>query len=259
MDRTTIDAALGDLERSEHVRVLYACESGSRAWGFPSADSDFDVRFIFVRPREAYLRLNPPRDTIEPPIDGVLDLSGWDLYKACRLLRKMNPPLLEWLGSPIVYREAGPAAQVMREQAAAHFNRRACCEHYLSMARRNMQAYIAGRQRVRKKKYLYALRPLICLQWLLQRGTFPPTRFQDVMAGLEIEPDLRAAIGGLIEAKQDERESAEVTPIPDFDAFITAHLESTPKVLHDIPGRPFPTDGLDVMIAEVLAAGATSG
>ena len=110
--RTQIEAELERIERERGVCVIYACESGSRAWGFESSDSDYDVRFIYVHPTEWYLRVVSGSDTIERPIEGLLDVSGWDLKKALQLLRKSNPPLLEWLQSPIVYHERsqrGPA------------------------------------------------------------------------------------------------------------------------------------------------------
>jgi predicted nucleotidyltransferase len=102
--REKIHAYLRDIETREEIRILYACESGSRAWGFPSIDSDYDVRFIYLHPRDWYLSidLQQKRDVIECSVDHHLDINGWDLRKALQLLRKGNPPLMEWLGSPIV-------------------------------------------------------------------------------------------------------------------------------------------------------------
>jgi len=115
----TILERLAAIEHTELVHILYACESGSRAWGFASPDSDYDVRFIYVRPRDWYLSidLERRRDVIERPIEGVLDINGWDLRKALQLMRKSNPPLFEWLHSPLVYRAQaefrnGPAKAV---------------------------------------------------------------------------------------------------------------------------------------------------
>ena len=100
-----IKANLAEIEARENVRIVYACESGSRAWGFPSSDSDYDVRFIYLHPLEWYLSIVDKRDVIEDPITGQLDVNGWDLRKALQLFRKSNPPLFEWLNSPIVYLE----------------------------------------------------------------------------------------------------------------------------------------------------------
>jgi predicted nucleotidyltransferase len=103
--REEIIQNLKSLEKEENIRILYACESGSRAWGFPSSDSDYDVRFIYVREKDWYLRVDHEycRDVIEQPIDNLLDINGWDLKKAIKLLNKSNPPLMGWFNSPIVY------------------------------------------------------------------------------------------------------------------------------------------------------------
>src|SRR5687768_3819263 len=101
----TIEAALLAIQTEQNIKIVYACESGSRAWGFPSEDSDYDIRFIYLHPPEWYLSvdLENQSDVFEVPITGILDISGWDLRKALKLLYKSNPPLLEWLNSPILY------------------------------------------------------------------------------------------------------------------------------------------------------------
>ena len=101
--RKQILKKLAEIEMEHDVRIIYACESGSRAWGVPSKDSDYDVRFIYAHPRDYYLSISPLRDVIELPIDPVFDINGWDIRKALSLLRKSNIRLLEWLQSPIVY------------------------------------------------------------------------------------------------------------------------------------------------------------
>ncbi|HZO87930.1 MAG TPA: nucleotidyltransferase domain-containing protein [Chthonomonadaceae bacterium] len=158
-----IQATLEAIEVERGVRILYAVESGSRAWGFASVDSDYDVRFLYMRPLKDYLRIDPPRDVIELPITEALDVNGWDVFKALKLFRSSNPPLLEWLFSPIIYREQGALAASLRALARAHASPRRMTYHYLSMARNNYKLYIAGRSEVNAKKYLYVLRPLLCI------------------------------------------------------------------------------------------------
>ena len=114
---------LEEIERQDHVRILLAVESGSRAWGFASEDSDYDVRFIYVRPRNDYLRLEKFRDVIELPLEGELDINGWDLDKTLRLLRSSNPTLFEWFSSPIVYRET-PFADDFRSVMFKYYSTR---------------------------------------------------------------------------------------------------------------------------------------
>ena len=135
-----IAAKLADIQVSEEVVILYACESGSRAWGFPSEDSDYDVRFIYVRPKDWYLSidLETKRDVIERPISDELDIAGWDLRKALKLFYKSNPPLLEWLGSPIIYLEQFSTAEKLRELAKTFYSAKACMYHYLNMAEKQL-------------------------------------------------------------------------------------------------------------------------
>lgn len=141
------------IEQSESVRILYACESGSRAWGFASPDSDYDVRFIYVHPRDWYLSINAERrrDVIERPIEDLLDINGWDLRKALQLMYKSNPPLFEWLHSPIVYREQPGFRQDMLAITPTYYSPRGCAWHYLHMARGNQREYLRG-DPVRLKK-----------------------------------------------------------------------------------------------------------
>lgn len=99
-----ITEKLNEIEEKENVKILHAVESGSRAWGFASPDSDYDVRFIYVRKKEDYLTLCEKSDVIEWQLDETLDINGWDLKKALQLFHKSNATLFEWSNSPIVYR-----------------------------------------------------------------------------------------------------------------------------------------------------------
>lgn len=215
---------LAQIEGAQNVRVVYACESGSRAWGFPSADSDYDVRFLYLRPRECYLSIEEPRDVIEPPPEGELDISGWDLKKALALFAKSNPPLLEWLGSPVVYLEKYTVAAKMRELAPIYYSPTACTYHYYHMAHRNYREYLKGPE-VRTKKYLYVLRPLLAVLWIEQDLGVVPTEFRLLVSTLVREPSLKKEIDRLVEAKKS---GAEMDRGPRIDAitdFIEAELE----------------------------------
>lgn len=131
-----IKEKLREIEKQENIRILLAVESGSRAWGFASPDSDYDVRFIYVRQVEDYLKLETVRDVIELPIDDMLDINGWDLKKTLRLLHKSNPTLFEWFSSPIVYMETEFADQ-FRKIMANYFSNKRSLYHYISMAEGN--------------------------------------------------------------------------------------------------------------------------
>ena len=250
MDR--VGHALTSIARSEGVRIVYACEGGSRAWGFASADSDYDVRFIYARPVEFYLQLNPPRDVIEASLDGDLDIVGWDVLKACRLGMKSNPHLFEWLGSPIVYAENGAFAQCLRDEIHEHFSPRACCEHYLSMARHNHKVHINGRTTVIRKKYLYVLRPITCAIWLLDRGTFSPTTFSDVLKGIELPQDVTEEIAALVDDKRRNQELGESPASPVLNAFVVAQVDDLEDRVKNAPSSRFPVDRLNTLIKAAL-------
>ena len=227
--RTRADAALTELERREGVRVLLAVESGSRAWGFASRDSDYDVRFLYVRPVADYLSVLPPRDVIEQPIDDALDLGGWDLRKALSLIVRSNAVVLEWLGSPVVYRrdQAVAAELTTLAQAAAHLP--ALAYHYDRLAR---GAWTTGTgDPIRLKSYLYALRPALALLWLRQRGAPPPMDLPALLVGITLPQTVTREIEHLQRRKADATE-ADVT---DRQSVLEDFLS---EVLHTPEPRP---------------------
>lgn len=173
--REKIQEQLRRIEESENIKILLAVESGSRAWGFASPDSDYDVRFVYIRRPEDYLRLDAVRDVIELPIDDVLDINGWDLQKTLRLLYKSNPTLFEWFSSPIVYQKT-EFVDKFRELMMHYFSSKKTLYHYISMAEGNYREYLQG-EIVRAKKYFYVLRPVLACRWILDRGTPPPMLF----------------------------------------------------------------------------------
>ena len=223
--RDAVNRRLDAIEREEGVRVLFACESGSRAWGFASPDSDYDVRFVYVHPRDWYLSIGDgdQRDVIERPIVDLYDVSGWDLRKALRLFRKSNPPMLEWLGSPIVYRERTTAAASLRRVAARSFSPRACAFHYLHMARGNYREYLRA-DAVPLKKYLYVLRPLLAVRWIERNPGIVPTEFHRLVDAVVDDPRLRTAIDDLLEQKRRTPELDRGPRIEAIGAFIEAEL-----------------------------------
>ena len=245
-----IHAQLNQLEQTEHVRILYACESGSRAWGFESADSDWDVRFLYVRPTAWYLTIQNKRDVIERPIDDLLDISGWDLPKALGLFRKSNPPLLEWLNSPIVYREVGSAAERMRALLGQYYSPVACLHHYLHMARRNHREYLHG-DVVWTKKYLYVLRPVLAMLWV-ERSLGPvPTEFGVLVDRLVDDPELRGSIDELLAQKRAGLEMDRGPASPPLSAFLDremARLEAADAE----PGETRDPEPLDELFRAVL-------
>lgn len=142
--RERVVRQLKKVEQRYGVKVLYACESGSRGWGFASPDSDYDVRFLYVHPPEWYLRVEAPRDVIELPIDDELDVCGWEWRKALGLLKGANPTLIEWLDSPVVYQQDDATVSALKALVPKWFSPVRARWHYYSMARKNFRGYLQG-------------------------------------------------------------------------------------------------------------------
>lgn len=228
--RSDIEARISCIESEYKVRVLYACESGSRGWGFASPDSDYDVRFIYVHPLPWYVQVSPQRDVIELPISDLLDINGWDLRKALGLLKKGNATLIEWLDSPVVYRVDAEFLAAMRTAAVQTHQPDRSFHHYVHMARKNYREYLRG-ESVRLKKYLYVLRPLLATLWIEQGHGKAPMRFQALVDALISDPALLNAIDHLLAIKRASPESEYGKPLPVLNNFIDFELTRLETVL----------------------------
>ena len=197
---------LAGIEREERVKILYACESGSRAWGFSSPDSDYDVRFIFVRPLDDYLTLLPKRDVIEKMYkEEDIDLAGWDLRKAMNLFAKSNPSFYEWLNSPVVYLEDAEFIGKVRSMMDECFIPKASFHHYLGTAVSHDLRYLE-RKGIVLKRFLYYFRSLLCCRWVAERRTSPPVRFETLFGEMIGEQELLDAVNRMLEKKREGKE-----------------------------------------------------
>ena len=178
--REEILSSLAALEAERGIRVLYACESGSRAWGFASRDSDWDVRFFFVHPQREYLRVQLPADHLHRDLPGDLDITGWDLRKALHHAAKSSASVLEWLGSPVVYFDRDGFAEEMRRLARGCFRVRPTVHHYLGLAKQLWSQAGEGAA-LNGKKCLYVVRATLCARWALMHGTPPPVPFAELL------------------------------------------------------------------------------
>ncbi|MBO4390889.1 MAG: nucleotidyltransferase domain-containing protein [Lachnospiraceae bacterium] len=216
-----INEKLDEIEQKEGVKILHAVESGSRAWGFASPDSVYDVRFVYVRPFEDYLCLEDPRDVIEWQLDEVLDINGWDVKKALRQFARGNATLFEWSLSPVVYRTTEEWAKIS-EVSRQYFSEKSAVYHYYGTANNTFLEYLQG-ENVRYKKYFYALRPLLAAQYIEQFHEAPPVLFEDLLK-LDLSPELRAGIDELLEIKKRTTEKEENPQIPVIRDFLASEI-----------------------------------
>lgn len=216
--RATLDA----VAREEGVRILFAAESGSRAWGFASPDSDYDVRFIYARPREWYLSISEDRDVIERPLDSrLVDLAGWDLRKALRLFMKSNPAFYEWLSSPIIYFDDDTFAHQARSMFERHADLDVLAHAYHSIA----SGHVSGVDtEIKLKRYFYAIRPLLALRWIDERKTLPPMNLQQLLKGVILPTGIREAILDLLQRKQTTPELGKGPRISILESWIREDL-----------------------------------
>lgn len=218
-----IQQALREIEQQEQLEVLYAVESGSRAWGFPSQDSDYDVRFIYRRPKNWYLKLEKTADHLEIPISHQLDICGWDLDKTLKLLQKSNPALLEWLNSPLIYSENSRFIKELRRLSEENLNEQRLIYHYLHMAEGNYREYLKKDQ-VRIKKYFYVLRPVLACMWVQTYHQRPPVRFEELLTLPDLSSDLLQTIYDLLARKKRGDELDVGTRIPQLNQFLEDQL-----------------------------------
>lgn len=246
-----ISEQLSNIETKCDVRILYAVESGSRAWGFASRNSDYDVRFIYIHKPDWYLSIRDRRDVIECPISNDLDISGWDLRKALGLFSKSNPPLLEWLGSPIIYKNAHGLSESLRDILNTSFSPQRCMYHYLHMAQGNYREYLKG-EIVRLKKYLYVLRPILACLWIEKHGTMPPTEFSKLVSDARLSVTLNAAVDELLARKISGDELDTASKVPVLNEFIEQMLDHYSLLSGKRPTPVADYDALDQLFRGML-------
>lgn len=222
---TVIQSKLSALETEYDVRILFAIESGSRAWGFPSPDSDYDVRFIYAHQPDWYLSIEPGRDVIELPIEGDWDINGWDIRKALGLLIKPNPVMLEWLSSPIRYRWNTSLCERLTRFADKTTFGESCLHHYRNLAVKQWDKHVGDNVDVSLKKYFYILRPALAISWIKQNPMVqPPMNLQALVEGQSLENELINKIEELLVLKSAAKEIGRGKRIPLIDSFIQEQI-----------------------------------
>lgn len=247
--KSVISEKLSEIERAEDVRILYCAESGSRAWGFASPDSDYDVRFIYVRKPEFYLKLEKTSDVIEWQLDDVYDINGWDIQKALRLLCKSNMALFEWNSSPIVYKTSSEW-QSVRGIMDKYFIEKMGLYHYLNMAARNYREYLCSDE-VKLKKYFYALRPILACRWIIDNAAPPPILFSE-LAENELDKDLRPVVNRLIELKKNTPEIGSGPRIDALNSYIEKNIKDIGADIEKYDNKRNNWDDLDRLFCEIV-------
>jgi predicted nucleotidyltransferase len=250
-----IETRLASIADEHQIKVLYACESGSRAWGFPSPDSDYDVRFIYVHPWSWYMSLEEERDVIDFPLEetyaGLLDLGGWDLRKTLRLLRKSNPVIWKWLQSPICYHLSQPHFQEYRPILDPYYSPIAACHHYLSICSHTMDQAFVGPS-VKIKKYFYMLRPLLAAAWIERYHSVPPMELAHLLPLLDDQVEIQNCIVDLQERKRHIDEQVPIARIAMLDDFLGRELMRLQEAAKLLPAGTANKASLDRLFQQCL-------
>lgn len=221
---------LNKIEESENVRILYAVESGSRAWGFAGEDSDYDVRFIYVRNKDFYIRLDDTRDVIEYPINDLLDINGWDISKTLKLIHSSNPTLFEWFQSPIVYKTS-PEVEQLKKLSKRYFSNIKIINHYYRIALDHYDKYIRDKEEIKIKKYFYVLRALSAAEYAMKYNDVPPIEFSK-LRNIGIPDRFNKTIDGLLDIKISNSEKKTISRIKNLDEYIEKKFDKLNTLVH---------------------------
>lgn len=253
--RAEILKRLAATEKEHDVRILLAIESGSRAWGFASPNSDYDVRFIYVKnDKNWYLSvdLEDRRDVIEYPIVDDIDLNGWDVRKALQLFWKSNPAFVEWIQPAIIYMKSGDFLEKIQALLPSIYSCEHGIHHYRSMAKTNYRGYLRE-DLVPLKKYFYVLRPLISVRWLEAYKTPAPIEFEKLLPLLDGQNEMLSEIHMLLEKKKAVAELAKDKPIKVLNQFIEDELLRLESYLPEKSVKTGSMSDLNKLFLEILA------
>ena len=249
----SIKQKLSEIEQKENVRIIYACESGSRAWGFKSEDSDYDVRFVYVRNAQDYLRLEEKRDVIEAELNEVYDINGWDIQKLLRLLMKSNPTIFEWAASPIVYRTSEDWEKV-KAILSEYFQLDKSMYHYLSIAKNDIKRYFNSDEIV-LKKYFYILRPALAVDWVMKKNCPPPMEFSSLCDEC-LPKELASSVSKILEAKRNAKEEARGLRDSAIDEFVQTKILTAESYLQNFRHENHKTwDKINALFLQLLEKG----
>lgn len=246
---STIKFKLKELENLHKIRIVFACESGSRAWGFPSPDSDYDVRFIYIHSKDWYLSIYEEKDVLEIPVNKELDISGWELRKAFRLLVKHNSILFEWLQSPITYFVNKEFLTEFSKAAQTFFSPLAAMHHYLSSAKKYYEECLSDQ--VKLKKYLYCLRCTLAAEWIAQYRTIPPMEMCKLIP-IMTDQKVKTITLKLIELKAVQEESYMHPQEPQLNEYLFQAIEKCSLIASTLPSPKPDKDQLNTSFRNMI-------
>ncbi|MCS3797781.1 DNA polymerase beta superfamily protein [Niastella sp. OAS944] len=240
---------LAAVEKEHNIKILFSCESGSRGWEFPSPDSDFDVRFIYVRPYRYYLSVMERTDDLNFAISGDLDMYGWDIRKVLQLMRKSNVTPFEWLQSPIIYRQEPGFKEDLWALCQHYFSRRSNIHHYLGIAQGALAGMTNGSE-ITIKKLFYVLRPLLAAKWCLQKESIAPMTIGPLMTLLP--QHLQQQVSELITVKSTAAEGFIINIDAELKTYIDQEFARIDEASKQLPKEPFYAERLDEFFVNTI-------
>ncbi|MCH2176109.1 MAG: nucleotidyltransferase domain-containing protein [Lentisphaeria bacterium] len=251
MDQT-IRKYLEELESSKGIKILLACETGSRAWGFPSPDSDYDVRILYKHKLDWYISLGSPRDTIEQMLDdNEIDISGWELRKSLNLMMKSNAPLIERVQSPIIYKADEKFLPEYIKLVKNCYSRIATMHHYLSIAQKCYTEITEGKT-YKLKRFFYGLRTATVCEWILVHEEIPPIEFSKVLEGIEVPQPIQNKIKDLVELKATKSENYLHIGEEDVIAYMKSCIDQAKEQITLLPSAAFNKGAIDEFLKEQI-------
>lgn len=249
--------SLQRMEEEMDIKILFACESGSRAWGFHSPDSDYDVRFVYMHKKERYLEIEDLKDFIEFPKDEVLDIVGYDLRKMLKLFRSSNAKIFEWIQSPVLYRKEDDFLKNIKSLAGDYFSPKAGLYHYLGLCRNTFDNHLQS-EKIKLKKYFYAFRPLLAARWIVKYNACPPMDFETLRTMVDdIEIDQRIEL--LLKQKAGVAESFLMSSDPFLQSYIKQQIGETETYAKQLESRDMPVDPLNMLFQKTVGVYDYSG
>lgn len=241
-----------EIEKEKDIKILLACETGSRAWGFPSPDSDYDIRVIYVKRCNWYLSLHEGTDSFTKMLDeNEIDISGWELRKSLRLLMKSNAPMLERIQSPIVYMCDSLFLSEINLLSDNAYSKISTMHHYLSMAKKFIES-LSTDSPYKLKTFFYALRSSIACLWILNHDKKPPIEFKIMLTQLEIAPQLIARINTLIELKATISESYMHKGENEIIEYMKKIVEKAELSFKSLPGNKIEIDRFNTLFRQFI-------